>query len=57
VAISYAIGQSAPMIAALWGVIVWKEFQGADGKAWGYLTLMFLAYLGAIATIAMAYKS
>ena len=39
VAISYAIGQSAPMIAALWGVLVWKEFRGADGKAWGYLTL------------------
>jgi len=57
VAISYAIGQSAPMIAALWGVLVWKEFRGADGKAWGYLTLMFLAYLGAVVTIAMGYKS
>lgn len=57
VAISYAIGQSAPMIAALWGVVVWKEFSGADRKAWGYLALMFVAYLGAIATIAMAYTS
>jgi glucose uptake protein len=56
VAISYAIGQSAPMIAALWGVLVWKEFRGADGKAWGYLTLMFLTYSGAVVTIAMAYK-
>ena len=56
VAISYAIGQSAPMIAALWGVFVWKEFRGADSKAWGYLTLMFFAYLGAVVTIAMAYK-
>ena len=26
VAISYAIGQSAPMVAALWGVLAWKEF-------------------------------
>lgn len=33
VAISYAIGQSAPMVAALWGVFVWKEFAGATGKA------------------------
>lgn len=56
VAVSYAIGQSAPMIAALWGVFVWKEFRGADSKAWGYLTLMFFAYLGAVVTIAMAYK-
>ena len=57
VPISYAIGQSAPMIAALWGVLVWREFRGADNKAWGYLGLMFLAYLAAIATIALAYKS
>src|SRR5579863_7843503 len=27
-AISYAIGQSAPMVAALWGVLAWKEFAG-----------------------------
>jgi glucose uptake protein len=44
------------MIAALWGVLVWKEFRGADSKAWGYLVLMFLAYLAAVVTIAMAYK-
>ncbi len=25
VAISYAIGQSAPMVAALWGILVWKN--------------------------------
>lgn len=44
VAISYAIGQSAPMVAALWGVLAWKEFKGAPGKAYVYLTLMFLFY-------------
>lgn len=55
VAIAYAIGQSSPMIAALWGVLVWKEFRGADGKAWAYLTLMFIAYLSAVAMIAKAY--
>jgi glucose uptake protein len=54
-AISYAIGQSAPMIAALWGVIVWKEFRGADSKAWMYLTLMFLSYIAAVTSIAKAY--
>src|SRR5713226_7398713 len=29
VAISYAIGQSAPMVAALWGILAWREFQGS----------------------------
>lgn len=57
VAISYAIGQSAPMIAALWGVLVWKEFAGATGKAWAYLTLMFIFYLAAVTVIAMAYQA
>jgi len=56
VAIAYAIGQSSPMIAALWGVLVWKEFRGADSKAWAYLGLMFAAYLGAIVMIANAYN-
>ena len=44
VAISYAIGQSAPMVAALWGVLAWKEFKGAPGKAYGYLAMMFVFY-------------
>ncbi len=57
VPISYAIGQSAPMIAALWGVVVWKEFAGADRKAWTYLSLMFLFYLSAVGAIALAYNA
>jgi glucose uptake protein len=54
VAISYAIGQSAPMVAALWGVFVWKEFQGANRRAMTYLALMFLFYLLAILLVARA---
>jgi len=54
VAISYAIGQSAPMVAALWGVFVWKEFAGAPGKAKTYLFLMFMFYCFAILLVARA---
>jgi glucose uptake protein len=54
VAISYAIGQSAPMIAALWGVFVWKEFAGAPGKAKAYLGGMFAFYCLAIIFVAKA---
>ncbi len=54
VAISYAIGQSAPMIAALWGVFVWKEFAGAPGKAKAYLGGMFAFYGLAILFVAKA---
>jgi glucose uptake protein len=54
VAISYAIGQSAPMVAAMWGVFVWKEFRGANRQGWEFLGLMFLFYILAILLIARA---
>ncbi len=54
VAISYAIGQSAPMVAALWGILVWKEFANAGAKAKAYLSLMFVFYGLAIFLVARA---
>ncbi len=57
VAISYAIGQSAPMVAALWGVFVWKEFAGSGSKARTYLALMFACYVLAIILVAKAYTA
>lgn len=48
-AIAYGIGQSAPMIAAIWGVFVWKEFKGAPKGTFGYIVIMFLLFtLGVI---------
>lgn len=57
VAISYAIGQASPMVAALWGVFAWKEFRGANTKARAYLALMFLFYILAIISVARAYTA
>ena len=54
VAISYAIGQSAPMVAALWGVLAWKEFAGGGSRAKFYLLLMFVFYGLAIFLVARA---
>lgn len=54
VAISYAIGQSAPMVAALWGIFVWKEFAGSGSRAKLYLLLMFVFYGLAILLVAKA---
>jgi glucose uptake protein len=53
-AISYAIGQSAPMVAALWGIFAWKEFAGANSRAKSYLGLMFVFYILAILLVARA---
>ncbi len=57
VAISYAIGQAAPMVAAAWGVFIWKEFEGADGKAKMFMGLMFAFYMLALVVLAMAYQA
>lgn len=54
VAISYAIGQSAPMVAALWGILAWKEFEGSGPRAKLYLLLMFAFYGLAILLVARA---
>ena len=54
VAISYAIGQSAPMVAALWGLLAWKEFAGSGSRAKVYLVLMFVFYGLAILLVARA---
>ena len=54
VATSYAIGQSAPMVAALWGVLAWKEFRGAPSRAYSYLAFMFILYVLAILLISRA---
>jgi glucose uptake protein len=44
-AISDALGQGATMVAALWGVLFWKEFKGADRKTLTILISMFVFYL------------
>jgi glucose uptake protein len=57
VAISYAIGQSSPMVATLWGVFAFKEFRGANTKAKSYLAAMFASYVLALVLIAWAYAA
>ena len=53
-ALSYAIGQSAPMVGALWGVFAWNEFAGAQARAKVFLVLMFVFYAAAILALAHA---
>ena len=44
-AISYGLGQGATMVAALWGVLVWKEFAGAPKSVNRLLILMFTLFV------------
>lgn len=50
-AISYGLGQGATMVAAVWGVFVWKEFEDAPkgtNKLIGLMFLFFILGLGLI---------
>jgi len=53
-AISYGLGQGATLIAALWGVFIWKEFKGASKPVNRLILLMFLAYLAGLALLVYA---
>ena len=53
-AISYGLGQGATLIAAFWGVFIWKEFKGATKPVSTLILLMFLAYLAGLALLVYA---
>ena len=53
-AISYGLGQGATVIAALWGIIVWKEFAGGPKGTISILSLMLLCYVAGLVLIIMA---
>jgi glucose uptake protein len=56
-AVSYAIGQGATMVSAIWGVFVWREFASAPADAKRVLPYMFLCFaaeLAGLGTIAVA---
>jgi glucose uptake protein len=53
-AISYGLGQGATMIAAIWGVFIWKEFRTAPAGTSALLATMFGSFLTGLALIVLA---
>jgi glucose uptake protein len=50
-AISYGLGQGATLVAALWGVFIWKEFRNAPRGTNTLITLMFLCFIAGLALL------
>jgi glucose uptake protein len=50
-AISYGLGQGATMVAAAWGVFIWKEFKDAPKGTNRLIILMFLFFLSGLSLI------
>lgn len=44
-AVSYGLGQGATLIAAIWGVFIWREFKAAPQSTGKILAAMFLCFL------------
>jgi glucose uptake protein len=53
-AISYGLGQGATLVAALWGVFIWKEFRDAPAGTNRLLTLMFASFIVGLTLIVAA---
>lgn len=53
-AISYAIGQGATMVSAVWGVFIWKEFAAAPPASRRLIAPMFVFFLLGLGLIAVA---
>ncbi|WP_163515294.1 multidrug DMT transporter permease [Gelidibacter japonicus] len=53
-AISYGLGQGATMVAAIWGIFIWKEFKDAPKGTNKLIALMFLLFIVGITLIIMA---
>ncbi|MCF6194773.1 MAG: hypothetical protein L3J46_10630 [Kangiellaceae bacterium] len=53
-AISYGLGQGATMVAAAWGVFVWKEFADAPKGTNKLITMMFMSFIIGLSLIIFA---
>ncbi len=50
-AVAYALSNASPVVAILWGVLVWKEFKGAPKGTNLILGIMFTLFLIGLAVI------
>jgi len=53
-AISYGLGQGATMVAAFWGVFIWKEFRTAPAGTTRLIGAMFACFLIGLVLIIVA---
>lgn len=50
-AISYGLGQGATMVAAFWGVFIWKEFKQSGKQTNMLITAMFILFIAGLGVL------
>ncbi len=53
-AISYALGQGATLVSALWGLLVWHEFKGANERIRMLIVVMLVLFVVGLGMISIA---
>jgi glucose uptake protein len=53
-AISYALGQGATLVSALWGLLVWHEFKGANERIRMLIVVMLVLFVAGLGMISIA---
>lgn len=53
-AVSIGVGQCAAMVSTLWGLLVWREFAGADSKVKSLVACMLVLFIGGLSLVALA---
>ena len=53
-AISYGLGQGATLVAALWGVFIWKEFRNAPKGTNSLIAAMFILFIAGLGLLIYA---
>ena len=53
-AVSYALGQGATLVSALWGLLVWREFRGASQRVKTLIAIMLVLFIAGLGMISLA---
>lgn len=53
-AVSYAMGQGATLVSTLWGLLLWKEFAGANTGVKARIWLMLVLYAAGLGLLSIA---
>ena len=54
-ALSHALAQGAPVIAALWGLVAFRELRGGDGRARILAALTFFLFVLGLALVSLTH--
>jgi glucose uptake protein len=53
-AVSYTLARSSPLLAAIWGLVFWKESRGADARVTALMGLMLFLLAAGLTMLAIA---